>query len=40
MYKFFNATKQFLQYIFFILLHSFQSSVSEGIWAVGERMSK
>ena len=40
MYKFHNATKQFLQYIFFILLKSLRSSVSEGIRAVDERMSK
>ena len=40
MYMFCNATKQFLQYIFFILLQSLWSSVNEGIRAVGERVSK
>ena len=40
MYKFCNATKQFLQYVFFILLQSFRPSGSEGIRAVGEQMSK
>lgn len=40
MCKFHNVTKQLLQYMFFILLKSLRSSVSEGIRAVDERMSK
>ena len=40
MCKFHNVTKQFLQYVFFILLKSLRSSLSEGIRAVDERMSK
>ena len=40
MYKFCNTTKQFMQYVFFILLQNFRSSVSEGIRAIGEQMSK
>ena len=40
MCKFCNVTKQFLLYVFFIFLKSLRSSVSEGIRAVDERMSK
>lgn len=40
MYKFCNVTNKFLQYIFFVFLKSLRSSVSEGIRAVDERMSK
>lgn len=40
MYKFYNVTNQFLQYIFFVFLKSLRSSVSEGIRVVDERMSK